>query len=100
MGVLNLILVHSLSYQIWGVYLSGPYVEAVSISPHKLEWLNIKEKVLSGNRGVATRIKKGFFFRSLSTIRYDSLDVSLIWEDIEVDLVINKTGCRICRKKN
>ena len=45
--------------------LNGPYVESLYIPPHNLYWLDIKEKVVSGNRGVATRIKKGIFLESL-----------------------------------
>ena len=42
--------------------LDGPYVDSVFSAPHNLYWLDTEEKVVSGNRGVATRIKKGIFF--------------------------------------
>ncbi len=64
-----------------------------------LDWLDIKEKVLSGNRGVATRIKEGIFFKSLPSIEKSSINLCLIWENVEVDLVINENGCRIVSKK-
>ena len=79
--------------------LDGPYVDSVYISPHNLDWLEIKEKVVSGNRGVATRIKKGIFLQSLPSIEKNSINLSLIWENVDSDLVINVNGCRICRKK-
>ena len=79
--------------------LDGPYVDSVLIAPHKLDWLDIKEKVLSGNRGVATRIKKGIFLKSLPSIEKCSINLSLKWEDVECDLLIDKYGCRIFRKK-
>ena len=79
--------------------LDGPYVSSVSIAPHTLDWLDIKEKVISGNRGVATRIKEGIFFKSLPSIEKSSINLPLIWENVEVDLVINKNGCRIVSKK-
>ena len=79
--------------------LDGPYVEAVSITPHKLEWLQIKEKVLSCNRGVAKRIKKGIFFRSSQTTENSKVNLCLEWEDNEVNLVIDEKGCKICSKK-
>jgi len=79
--------------------LDGPYVDSICISPHHLDWLDIKEKVVSGNRGVATRIKKGIFFNSLPIIEKSSINLSLRWEDVEVDLVIDENGCRIFRKK-
>ena len=79
--------------------LDGPYVASVSIAPHTLEWLDIKEKVISGNRGFAIRIKKGIFFKSLPSIEKSSINLSLIWENVEVDLSINENGCRIVSKK-
>jgi len=79
--------------------LDGPYVSSVSIAPHTLDWLDIKEKVISGNRGFATRIKKGIFFKSLPSIEKSSINLSLKWEDIEGDLVIDENGCRISSKK-
>ena len=79
--------------------LDGPYVASISIAPHNLDWLDIKEKVLSGNRGVATRIKEGIFFKSLPSIEKSSINLCLIWENVEVDLVINENGCRIVSKK-
>ena len=79
--------------------LDGPYVDSVYISPHNLDWLEIKEKIVSGNRGVATRIKKGIFLKSLPSIEKNSINLSLKWENVDSDLVINENGCRICRKK-
>ena len=79
--------------------LDGPYVDSVYIAPHNLEWLDIKEKVVSGNRGVATRIKKGIFLTSLPSIETSSINLSLQWENVDSDLVINQNGCRIVMKK-
>tara|TARA_B100000945_G_scaffold172626_1_gene138237 strand:- start:21 stop:398 length:378 start_codon:yes stop_codon:yes gene_type:complete len=79
--------------------LDGPYVDSLSIAPHDLYWLDIKEKVLSGNRGVATRIKKGIFWESLPSIDQTYLNLSLRWENVEGDLVIDENGCRIFSKR-
>ena len=81
--------------------IDGPYVDSVHVAPHKLEWLNIKEKVVSGNRGVATRIKKGVFWESLpyQYIENSWINLSLEWENVEGDLVIDKYGCRIFSKR-
>ena len=79
--------------------LDGPYVDSVYIAPHNLEWLDIKEKVVSGNRGVATRIKKGIYLTSLPSIETSSINLSLQWENVDSDLVINQNGCRIIMKK-
>tara|TARA_Y100001968_G_C18937640_1_gene517211 strand:- start:74 stop:475 length:402 start_codon:yes stop_codon:yes gene_type:complete len=78
--------------------LDGPYVDSLYISPHSLEWLDIQEKVLSGNRGFATRIKKGIFFNSLPIVENSSVNLLLRWEDIECRLVIDKNVCRIVSK--
>ena len=79
--------------------LDGPYVESVFIAPHNLYWLDIEEKLVSGNRGVATRIKQGIFFQSFPSIESSSINLSLIWDKLEVDLVLDENGCRIFSKK-
>ncbi len=79
--------------------LDGPYVDSVYIAPHNLYWLEIKEKVVSGNRGVATRIKKGIFWESLPSIENGFINLSLQIDHVKSDLVIDENGCRICRNK-
>ena len=79
--------------------LDGPCVDSAYIAPHSLDWLNFQEKVVSGNRGVATRIKQGIFFKSLSNIEKASINVSLQWDEAEGQLVIDENGCRIFSKK-
>ena len=79
--------------------LNGPYVDSLYISPHNLYWLDIKEKVLSDNRGVATRIKEGIFLESLPSIQNSFINLSLKWEDVESCLVIDQEGCRIFSKR-
>ena len=79
--------------------LDGPYVDSAYIAPHSLDWLDLQEKVVSGNRGVATRIKQGIFFKSLPSIEKAFINVSLQWEEAEGELVIDENGCRIFSKK-
>ena len=79
--------------------LDGPYVDSVQILPHKLYWLEITEKVVSGNRGLATRINKGIYFDSLPAIEKSSVNLSLTWENVDSNLVINENGCRILSRK-
>ena len=79
--------------------LDGPYVNAAYIAPHRLDWLDFQEKVVSGDRGVATRIKQGIFFESLPNIEKAFINVSLLWEETEGELVIDENGCRILSKK-
>ena len=77
--------------------LNGPYVNSVSIAPHNLEWLDIKKKIVSGNRGVATRIKHGVFFKPLPSIKNTSINLLMKWEDVEAILLIDENGCRVFR---
>ena len=79
--------------------LDGPYVASVYIAPHNLYWLDIEEKVLSGNRGVATRVKKGIVLGSLPSVENSFINLSLKWGDIESNLVINENGCKIFSKR-
>ena len=79
--------------------LDGPYVDSVCIAPHNLYWLDIKEKVVSGNRGFAKRIKQGNFLQSFASVEDKWIKLSLIWDKREVDLVLDKNGCRIFSKK-
>ena len=80
--------------------LDGPYVDSVYVEPHNLYWLDIEEKVVSDNRGVATRIKQGIFLQSFPSIDSSSINLSLIWDKLEVDFVIDENGCRIFSKKS
>ena len=79
--------------------LDGPYVDSLYVAPHNLYWLDIKEKVVSGNRGVATRIKKGIFWESLPPTANSVINLSLEWDYVESDLVIDENGCKIFRKR-
>ena len=79
--------------------LDGPYVKSLYIAPHKLYWLDIKEKVISGNRGVATRVKKGIFWESLPSIENRFINLSLEWEDVEGELAIDENGFRIFSRR-
>ena len=79
--------------------LDGPYVDSVHIAPHNLDWLDTEEKVVSANRGVATRIKNGIFFQLLPSTEQCFINLSLKWEDVYSDLVIDENGCRILSKK-
>ena len=80
--------------------LDGPYVDSVFIAPHNLYWLDIEEKVVSGNRGVATRIKQGIFLQSSPPQQGSFINLSLIWDKLEVDLVLDETGCRLLSKNS
>ena len=80
--------------------LDGPYVDSVCIAPHNLYWLDIEEKVLSSNRGVAKRVKQGVLLQSFQSVETSSIKLSVIWDKLEVDLVLDENGCRILSKKS
>ncbi len=79
--------------------LDGPYVDSVCIAPHNLYWLDIEEKVLSSNRGVAKRVKQGVLLQSFQSVETSSIKLSVIWDKLEVDLVLDENGCRILSRK-
>ena len=79
--------------------LDGPYVSSVYITPHNLYWLDIEEKVVSGNRGFATRIKKGIILESLPSFENSFVNLSLEWEEVESNLVIDEIGFKIFSKR-
>ena len=79
--------------------LDGPYVDSLYSDPHNLYWLDIKKKVVSGNRGVATRVKKGIFFEYLPSLKEEYINLSLKWDDVQADMVIDQHGCRIFKKR-
>ena len=79
--------------------LDGPYVESLLIAPHDLYWLDVKKKVVSGNRGVATRIKKGIFFNTLPNNTITGINLAVTWEGVDGYLLIDKNGCKIFSKK-
>ena len=80
--------------------VDGPYVHSDAIAPHKLDWLDVEEKVVSGNRGVVTRVQKGIFLELLPSIKTSSIQLLLQWEDVECVLVIDENGCKILRKNS
>ena len=79
--------------------LDGPYVSSVYIAPHNLYWLDIEEKVVSGNRGVATRLKKGIVLEFLPSVENSFVNLSIKWGDVKSNLVIDENGCKIFCKK-
>ena len=79
--------------------LNGSYVDCEYIAPHNLYWLEITEKVVSGNRGTATRVKKGIFWESLTSIEKGYVNLSIKWEGVVSELEIDENGCRIFSKR-
>ena len=79
--------------------LDGPYVDCEYIAPHNLYWLDIKEKVVSGNRGFATRVREGIFLESLPSVESMFIKLSISWESVQSTLLIDENGCRIFSKR-
>ena len=44
--------------------------------------------------------EKGIFLKSLPRIELRSINLSLQWEEVEADLLIDENGCRIVSKKS
>ena len=79
--------------------IDGPYVHSHAIAPHKLDWLDVEEKVVSRNRGFVNRVQKGVFLKLVPSFKTSSIKLLLQWEDVECVLVIDENGCKILRKK-
>ena len=79
--------------------LNGPYVDSLHSHPHNLYWLDIERRVVSGNRGVATRIKQGIILDSLPLVENNFINLSLEWDGDKVVLVIDEKGCRVLKKR-
>ena len=58
--------------------LDGPKLQIFSIKPHNLSWLASSGRHVSGNRGYAFPVKKGFFFGELSKIGSRSFQINCV----------------------
>ncbi len=75
--------------------LDGQLLKAVQISAHKLEWLEIEGRFVSGGRGWAQPIKKGFFLGSLPADLAAPIDVELHGSDLVGILAIRNGLCNL-----
>ena len=94
----DLLLEESLACRTWRLeeipLLDGPFVSVILLPPHKLEWLDKEESIVSGGRGWARRIEGGFFSGEISTAS-DLISVAISSKTISGKLEILKNQCRL-----
>ncbi len=75
--------------------LNGPLVEAKAIAPHKLDWLEKEESLVSGGRGWAKQIYRGTFSGSLPLSTNEMLSIDVMSNSFSGRLQIFDSLCRI-----
>ena len=75
--------------------LDGPYVDSNLIQDHDMRWLEIDEEVLSGGRGKAKRVIKGFFSGEISSDIGFRIRISFSSDNSKGWLEIKNNICRI-----
>lgn len=75
--------------------LNGPSVPIISLPPHKLEWLERQESIVSGGRGWAQRIEAGTFVGSLPKSHGSIISIELVSATIYGRLELEKNFCRL-----
>ena len=95
----DLLLEESINCRTWRLdeipVLDGPAFNAKSIQAHKLTWLEITEKEVSGARGIATRISHGQYSGILPVNNDDLLIIHLEGDSLHGLLEIDKGICRL-----
>ena len=75
--------------------VNGPSVQALLIAPHKLHWLDRQEYQISGGRGLAKRVVKGYFHGSLPKNQDELVSVEISSSSISWRLEIGTNFCRL-----
>ena len=75
--------------------VNGPSVEAILIAPHKLHWLDREECEVSGGRGWAKRVLKGYFDGCLPTNQDDLVSVEINSSSLSGRLQIATKLCKL-----
>ena len=75
--------------------VDGPVVEALSISPHRLYWLETEESSVSGGRGWAKRIIFGTFCGSLPSQNRDFVSIKIFSNSLTGTLILKNDLCQI-----
>ena len=68
--------------------LDGPPQDALPIAAHSLEWLDITERKVSGGRGLAKRLRGGWFSGELPNNEADPLQIRLHSQEMSGNLEI------------
>ncbi len=75
--------------------VNGPSVEVTLIAPHKLHWLEREEYEVSGGRGWAQRVEKGYFDGSLPRNKYDLVSIEINSIRLSGRLEIGRKLCKL-----
>ncbi len=75
--------------------VNGPSVEVTLIAPHKLYWLDREECEVSGGRGWAKRVEKGYFDGSLPTNEDDLVSIEINSSRLSGRLEIGRKFCKL-----
>tara|TARA_B100001996_G_scaffold112572_1_gene85239 strand:- start:1006 stop:1470 length:465 start_codon:yes stop_codon:yes gene_type:complete len=75
--------------------VNGPSVEVTLIAPHKLHWLDREECEVSGGRGWAKRVEKGYFDGSLPRNEDDLVSIEINSSRLSGRLEIGRKLCKL-----
>ena len=78
--------------------VDGPVLEAAPLPPHRLEWLEIKTGLVSGDRGLAKQVMAGLFYGSLPKMEGEALFVELSRNGLIGSLEIINGSCQLRSK--
>ena len=75
--------------------VNGPPVGAIAIESHKLVWLERKEAFISGGRGWAKQVKKGFYEGSIPKNSASLMSIKIYSHKISAMLELSQQTCRV-----
>ncbi|WP_269622137.1 hypothetical protein [Prochlorococcus marinus] len=73
----------------------GPHVGAIKTSPHQLYWLNRNESPVSGNRGWAKCVDRGFYYGYLPQNQDLSTSIRIQGNTLQGNLLLTNTFCQL-----
>ena len=94
-NILNLIASDKIEFKFNDEILDENQIKNVTINTNTS---SKKTKLRKSNRGFAKKIKQGVFLQSLPSVESSYVNLSMIWDKVEVNLLIDKNGCRIFSK--
>ncbi len=75
--------------------LDGLSQEAVPTPFHRLEWLSVTTRQVSGGRGLAKKVSGGFFYGDLPIDENEEIQIKLIFDERMALLEIQNCMCRL-----
>ena len=79
--------------------LDGPCVDALLISPHRLEWLDVQEAQVSGGRGFVKRLDGGFFREDATDADFLFIRIEIFGDEMSGFLEIGRNSCILRSQK-